>query len=61
MIFLLTRGGPGGSTEILVTYAYRQAFEGIRDYSGSAAWGMVILALLIVMAVFYRRALREVW
>jgi ABC-type sugar transport systems, permease components len=61
VIFLLTRGGPGGSTEILVTYAYRQAFEGIRDYSGSAAWGMVILALLIVMAVFYRRALREVW
>jgi arabinogalactan oligomer/maltooligosaccharide transport system permease protein len=64
VIFLLTRGGPGGSTEILVTYAYRQAFEGIRNYSGSAAWGMVILALLVVMAVVYRRALRrqgEVW
>jgi arabinogalactan oligomer/maltooligosaccharide transport system permease protein len=64
VIFLLTRGGPGGSTEILVTYAYRQAFEGIRDYSGSAAWGMVILALLVVLAVVYRRALRtqgEVW
>jgi arabinogalactan oligomer/maltooligosaccharide transport system permease protein len=64
VIFLLTRGGPAGSTEIMVTYAYRQAFEGIRDYSGSAAWGMVILALLVVMAVVYRRALRrqgEVW
>jgi ABC-type sugar transport systems, permease components len=64
VIFLVTRGGPGGSTEILVTYAYRQAFEGIRDYSGSAAWGMVILALLVVLAAVYRRALRrqgEVW
>jgi len=59
VIFLLTRGGPGGATEILVTYAYRQAFEGIRNYSGSAAWGMVILALLVVMATVYRRALRQ--
>ncbi|MBX6382000.1 MAG: sugar ABC transporter permease [Microbispora sp.] len=64
VIFLLTKGGPGGSTEILVTYAYREAFEGIRNYSGSAAWGMVILALLVVMAAVYRRALRrqgEAW
>ncbi len=59
VIFLLTKGGPGGATEILVTYAYRQAFEGIRNYSGSAAWGMVILALLVVMATVYRRALRQ--
>ncbi|MBO4275179.1 carbohydrate ABC transporter permease [Microbispora triticiradicis] len=64
VIFLLTRGGPGGSTEILVTYAYRQAFEGIRNYSGSAAWGLVILALLVVLATVYKRALRrqgEAW
>ncbi|MEU7880825.1 carbohydrate ABC transporter permease [Microbispora bryophytorum] len=64
VIFLLTKGGPGGATEILVTYAYRQAFEGIRNYSGSAAWGMVILALLVVMATVYRRTLRrqgEAW
>ncbi|MEU8194019.1 sugar ABC transporter permease [Microbispora amethystogenes] len=64
VIFLLTKGGPGGSTEILVTYAYRQAFEGIRNYSGSAAWGLVILALLVVLAAVYKRALRrqgEAW
>jgi arabinogalactan oligomer/maltooligosaccharide transport system permease protein len=64
IIYLVTRGGPGGSSEILVTYAYRQAFEGIRNYSGSAAWGVLILALLVVTAVVYRRALRrqgEAW
>jgi arabinogalactan oligomer/maltooligosaccharide transport system permease protein len=64
VIYLVTRGGPAGSSEILVTYAYRQAFEGIRNYSGSAAWGVLILALLVVMAVVYRRALRvqgEAW
>ncbi|WP_067818378.1 carbohydrate ABC transporter permease [Actinomadura kijaniata] len=64
VIFLLTRGGPNGATEILVTAAYRDAFMGLRDYSGSAANGMVILVLLVVMASLYLRSLRkqgEVW
>ncbi|MDP9862281.1 MULTISPECIES: carbohydrate ABC transporter permease [Streptosporangium] len=64
LIFLITGGGPGSSTEILVTYAYREAFTGIRNYSGSAAWGVIILLLLVVLALVYRRALRkqgEVW
>lgn len=64
LIFLITRGGPGSETEILVTYAFREAFTGVRDYSGSAAWGVIILALLVVLTTVYRRALRrqgEVW
>ncbi|MFH8613013.1 carbohydrate ABC transporter permease [Streptomyces sp. NPDC018029] len=65
VIFLLTRGGPGDSTEILVTYAYRLSFVvSPRDFAGSAAWGVLILALLSIIAVAYRRALRkqgEVW
>ncbi|MGW4795566.1 carbohydrate ABC transporter permease [Nonomuraea sp. NPDC004297] len=58
IIFLVTRGGPGSETEILVTYAFREAFTGIRDYSGSATWGVIILAMLVVLAVGYRRSLR---
>ncbi|MEV0975035.1 carbohydrate ABC transporter permease [Microtetraspora glauca] len=64
VIYLITRGGPGSSTEILVTYAFREAFTGVRNYSGSATWGVLILALLVVLAMVYRRALRrqgEVW
>ncbi|WP_055481727.1 carbohydrate ABC transporter permease [Sphaerimonospora mesophila] len=64
IIFLITGGGPGNSSEILVTYAFREAFTGVRNYSGSAAWGVLILALLVVLAMVYRRALRrqgEVW
>ncbi|MFF4779523.1 carbohydrate ABC transporter permease [Microtetraspora fusca] len=64
IIYLVTKGGPGNSTEILVTYAFREAFTGVRDYSGSATWGVLILALLVVLAAIYRRALRrqgEVW
>ncbi|TYB65308.1 sugar ABC transporter permease [Nonomuraea sp. PA05] len=59
IIFLVTRGGPGSETEILVTYAFREAFTGIRNYSGSAAWGVIILIMLVVLAVGYRRTLRN--
>ncbi|MFI1176601.1 carbohydrate ABC transporter permease [Streptomyces melanogenes] len=65
VIFLLTRGGPGDSTEILVTQAFRQAFvESPRDFAGSATWGVLILAVLMIFAFVYRRSLRkqgEVW
>ncbi|MEU7155764.1 carbohydrate ABC transporter permease [Streptomyces chrestomyceticus] len=65
VIYLLTRGGPGDATEILVTYAYRLSFvDSPRDFSGSAAWGVLILLLLSLIAVVYRRSLRkqgEVW
>ncbi|GAA3759857.1 carbohydrate ABC transporter permease [Salinactinospora qingdaonensis] len=59
VIYLVTEGGPGDSTELLVTYAFRMAFEGIRDYGGSAAYGILILLLLTVMAFVYQRALRK--
>ncbi|KOT86396.1 ABC transporter permease [Streptomyces rimosus subsp. pseudoverticillatus] len=65
VIYLLTRGGPGDATEILVTYAYRLSFvDSPRNFSGSAAWGVLILLLLSMIAVVYRRSLRkqgEVW
>ncbi|UCM87487.1 carbohydrate ABC transporter permease [Streptomyces marincola] len=65
VIFLLTRGGPAGSTDILVTEAFRLAFvSSPRDFANSAAWGVLILLLLVLFAMSYRRALRkqgEVW
>jgi arabinogalactan oligomer / maltooligosaccharide transport system permease protein len=64
VIFLVTGGQPAGETEILVTGAFRAAFEGIRDYSLSATYGVLILSMLIVFASFYKRALArqgEVW
>jgi arabinogalactan oligomer/maltooligosaccharide transport system permease protein len=65
VIYLLTRGGPGDATEILVTYAYRLSFvNSPRDYAGASAWGVLILIILALFAAVYRRALRrqgEVW
>ncbi|MFR9778188.1 carbohydrate ABC transporter permease [Micromonospora sp. MS34] len=64
IIFLVTEGQPAGQSEILVTGAYRAAFEGIRNYSLASTYGVLILSILLVYSVFYRRALRkqgEVW
>ncbi|MFY1675157.1 carbohydrate ABC transporter permease [Plantactinospora sp. WMMB334] len=64
VIFLVTEGQPAGQTDILVTGAYRAAFEGIRNYSLASTYGVLILSILLVFSVFYRRALRkqgEVW
>ncbi|MFE1229409.1 carbohydrate ABC transporter permease [Streptomyces sp. NPDC058745] len=65
VIFLLTRGGPGEATQILVTQAYKFSFEiSPRDFAQSSTWGVLILVLLMVFAAVYRRVLRkqgEVW
>ncbi|WP_309053296.1 sugar ABC transporter permease [Streptomyces sp.] len=65
VIFLLTRGGPGEATQILVTQAYKFSFEiSPRDFAQSSTWGVLILILLMVFAAFYQRVLRkqgEVW
>ncbi|GHG35213.1 carbohydrate ABC transporter permease [Streptomyces zaomyceticus] len=65
VIFLLTRGGPGEATQILVTQAYKFSFEvSPRDFAQSSTWGVLILVLLMLFAAVYRRVLRkqgEVW
>ncbi|MFE5794521.1 carbohydrate ABC transporter permease [Streptomyces sp. NPDC056503] len=65
VIFLLTRGGPGEATQILVTQAYKFSFEiSPRDFAQSSTWGVLILVLLMLFAAIYRRVLRkqgEVW
>ncbi|WP_007025183.1 carbohydrate ABC transporter permease [Saccharomonospora iraqiensis] len=55
VIAMLTGGGPGGATNILVTEAYDRAFQGIRDYAGAATYGAIIASMLVVFAFFYRR------
>lgn len=60
VIFLLTRGGPGEATQILVTQAYKFSFEiSPRDFAQSSTWGVLILVLLMLFAVVYRRVLRS--
>ena len=46
LIFVMTGGGPGNSTSVLVTYAYRNGFQ-IREQGYGAAIGIVILIITI--------------
>ncbi|WP_182113208.1 MULTISPECIES: carbohydrate ABC transporter permease [unclassified Actinotalea] len=51
-IWLFTRGGPVGATDILTTVAYRTAFQEF-DFGKAAAIAMVIFVMMMVLAVLY--------
>ncbi|MDI2131659.1 carbohydrate ABC transporter permease [Yinghuangia seranimata] len=57
VIYLVTEGGPFGSSELLVTYAYKLGFANVRDYAMAATYGTIILSMLLVIATAYRRTL----
>jgi arabinogalactan oligomer/maltooligosaccharide transport system permease protein len=59
VIYFVSGGEPAGESEILVTGAFRAAFEGLRNYSLAATYGVLILSMLIVYAAIYRRVLRS--
>lgn len=46
VIFVMTGGGPGNATSVLVTYAYRNGFQ-IREPGYGAAIGIVILIITL--------------
>ncbi len=57
IIYLVTQGEPGGSTEILITQAYKFAFEKYR-YGYAAAYSTVIFGILVVYGTFQNRVTR---
>jgi arabinogalactan oligomer/maltooligosaccharide transport system permease protein len=54
VIYLVTGGEPGGSTEILITQSYKFAFEKYR-YGYAAAYSTVIFGILLVYGTFQNR------
>ena len=57
-IFVLTNGGPGNSTEVLGTWAYKVAFGPTRDQGYGAAIGVVIFVLTLIFTVVQWRTNR---
>jgi arabinogalactan oligomer / maltooligosaccharide transport system permease protein len=58
VIYLVSGGKPGDSTNILVTDAYRWAFERGDRYGMAAAYATIIFAILLLWTVFGRRIVR---
>jgi ABC-type sugar transport system permease subunit len=59
VIFLVSGGKPGDSTNILVTDAYRWAFERGDRYGMAAAYGTIIFLILLLWNVFGARIVRS--
>jgi arabinogalactan oligomer/maltooligosaccharide transport system permease protein len=55
LIIFLLFGNSAPEAQILVTWAYRLGFgQTPRDYAGSAAYGVIILSMLVVLVSAYR-------
>lgn len=55
VIYLVSEGAPAGGTDILVTEAYRWAFERGERYGMAAAYATLIFLILLVWTVFGAR------
>ncbi|MBD9375162.1 sugar ABC transporter permease [Rhizobium sp. ARZ01] len=53
LIYVLTKGGPGVSTELLSFFAYKRAFQGLQVNEGSAAAFILLLIILLITIVFF--------
>jgi multiple sugar transport system permease protein len=59
LVYVLTRGGPGGKTMLPMLFAYNEAFR-YGHYGVAAAMGNVMVLLIVAMLFFYlRNRLRE--
>lgn len=57
-VYLLTRGGPGTSTETIGLYIYKLAFSDFRlSYAAAAAFAVLVVTLLLIYAML--RTMRD--
>jgi len=56
LVFVMTRGGPAGATEMITTFVYMQAFgTGRMAFGLSAAASMLLFALIMVFTLISNR------
>jgi multiple sugar transport system permease protein len=58
LMFVLTGGGPAGTTETLTVYAYRSLFQTLRLGFGSAI-AVIVFVLVMLVAALYLDVLRR--
>lgn len=54
LVYVMTGGGPGNATELLVTYAYAEGFDARREGYGNALGVVVFLVVLVATALWWR-------
>lgn len=58
VVYVMTNGGPGYSTSMLVTYAYDKGFGPSRDFGYGATIGVVLFVLTLVFSIYQLRSSR---
>jgi sn-glycerol 3-phosphate transport system permease protein len=58
IVHVMTGGGPGGSTNLMVYKIFEDGFVGL-DLSGSAAQSLVLMAIVIVLTILQFRLLER--
>ena len=58
LVWVMTKGGPVNSTELVSTYAYRLSFEEFQFSKGAAAANVLFLILLVV-GCFYIKLIND--
>jgi arabinogalactan oligomer/maltooligosaccharide transport system permease protein len=59
VIYLVSGGRPSGTTDILVTQAYRWAFERGQNVGKAAAYATIIFVILVVWTLAAGRLTRS--
>jgi len=59
VVYVMTNGGPGYSTTMLVTYAYDEGFGAPRNFGYGATVGVVLFALTLVATLVQLRLSRR--
>lgn len=57
IVYIMTQGGPGGSTEVLSSFIYKETFTRLHFGQGSAA-AFIIMVLIIIISYLCFRFLR---
>ncbi|MGQ9747012.1 MAG: carbohydrate ABC transporter permease [Candidatus Caldatribacteriaceae bacterium] len=55
VIYVLTAGGPGTSTDILITYIYKYAFQYLR-FGPASAMAVITFGILLTVSILYARS-----
>jgi ABC-type sugar transport system permease subunit len=59
VVYVMTNGGPGYSTSMLVTYAYDKGFGPSRDFGYGATIGVVLFVLTLAFTAIQLRTRRN--